>query len=119
MSDVNVKKKMSGATKLGWVSFGLTAAGLVGCILCVIALAIPSSKAGHKIADREVFKALLFFLGAIPAFMVSPAGCITGIIALVKMIKRNEIATVWLPVIGIGGFILAYAMIPIAIDIFA
>ena len=119
MSDVNVKKKMSGATKLGWVSFGLTAAGLVGSILCVIALAIPSSKAGHKIADREVFKAMLFFLGAIPAFMVSPAGCSTGIIALVKMIKRNEIATVWLPVIGIGGFILAYAMIPIAIDIFA
>ncbi|MCR5529702.1 MAG: hypothetical protein K6F49_10835 [Saccharofermentans sp.] len=103
MGDAKGKKAKDSAVILGWVSLGLAAASVIGGIIIFIAFAIPKAAEPHKISNIEVLRLILFLIGAFPAYILSPAGGITGIISLVQMISKKNKAKLWLPVTGIVG----------------
>lgn len=114
MSETGIKKVRDGAVVLGWVSFGLSLLAFFGSLIIVIAVVIPKPSGYHKISDVEVLRLVLFMIGIIPAFLVSPAGGITGIISLVKMRAKNNKSKMWLPITGIVGAVAAFVMAVLA-----
>ena len=114
MSETRVNKVRDGAVILGWVSFGLTLAAFIGSLIVVFAVVIPKPSGNHKISDVEVLRLVLFMIGLIPAFLLSPAGGITGIISLIKMMAKKNKAKMWLPITGIVGAVAAFVMAVLA-----
>lgn len=114
MSETGVKKVRDGAVILGWVSLGLSLLAFFGSLIVVIAVVVPKPSGNHKISDVEVLRLVLFMIGLIPAFIVSPAGGITGIISLVKMQAKKNKSKMWLPITGIAGAVAAFVIAVLA-----
>lgn len=115
MDGIKGKKTRDGAVALGRTSFIQAVLAVLGGITVVISLSIPKDPVEHIISNREVLKLLLFLIGGFPAFLVSPAGLITGIVSFVRMKSGGNKSKIWLPIAGIAGsvsgFVIAAAFI--------
>ena len=108
MSEIKGKKAGNAAVTLGRISIILSFIGLAGGIIIAIAFLIPKSDVPHKISNVEVLRLIMFLIGAIPTYIVAPAGGIMGIISLVKMkgngdrdMRRLPIAAVIMAVVAV------------------
>ena len=101
MTENNVKKIPTVAKVFGWVSLIMSGLGMIGMILIVIASAMPSYQGSSPLIHSEdASKMIVFFLGGVLGYLLSPLGCLSGIISFIVMLTKHNTKKIWLAITG-------------------
>lgn len=109
MAESNVK--VSAVAKVfGWISVVMSCLGIIGAVLIVVAMLMPSYQGTSvQIQSEDAAKAGVFFIGCAIGEMCSSGGFLSGLISLIIMLVKKSKKKIWLPiagmVIGISAFV--------------
>jgi hypothetical protein len=99
MVENSVNKVPKGPKVLGVLSMVFSGLGIIGMVMIIIALALPSGRS-VQIESVEATKVIVFFLGACLGYMLAPVGGLLGIISMIIMLVKRSRKILWLPITG-------------------
>lgn len=103
MVEGNVNKVPTVAKVFGWISMVLSCLGIIGMVMILSVIVLPSYQGSDSLIHSEdAAKLIVYFIGAVLGYMLSPLGSLSGIISLINMLKRRNRKMIWLPITGIA-----------------